>query len=80
MLLPFVRELIDGPTPLHLIEKPTPGTGGTLLATVAALYTFFQRRPERAKLWSNIATAFAIVVIVGFGSGWFLGLTANNTP
>jgi hypothetical protein len=34
LLLPFVRELIDGPTPLHLIEKPTPGTGATLLADV----------------------------------------------
>jgi hypothetical protein len=34
-LQPFVRELIDGPTPLYLIEKPTPGTGATLLATAA---------------------------------------------
>jgi len=34
MLLPFVRDLIDGPTPLHLIEKPSPGTGATLLAEV----------------------------------------------
>ncbi len=34
LLLPFVRDLIEGPTPLHLIEKPTPGTGGTLLADV----------------------------------------------
>jgi hypothetical protein len=33
LLLPFVRDLIDGPTPLHLIEKPSAGTGGTLLAT-----------------------------------------------
>jgi hypothetical protein len=32
MLLSFVRDLIDGPTPLHLIEKPSPGTGATLLA------------------------------------------------
>ena len=32
LILPFVRELIAGPTPLHLIEKPGPGTGGTLLA------------------------------------------------
>ena len=31
-LLPFARDLIDGPTPLHLIEKPTAGTGGSLLA------------------------------------------------
>lgn len=32
MLLPFVRNLIDGPTPLYLIEAPSPGTGKTLLA------------------------------------------------
>ena len=34
MILPFARELIDGPTPLHLIEKPAPGTGAGLLADV----------------------------------------------
>jgi len=33
---PFVRLMIDGPTPLFLLEKPTPGTGGTLLAHVIA--------------------------------------------
>ena len=32
LLLPFVRRLIHGPTPLHLVEAPTPGTGKTLLA------------------------------------------------
>ena len=31
LLLFFCRELIDGPTPLHLIEKPTPGVGASLL-------------------------------------------------
>jgi len=31
MLLFFSREMIDGHTPLHLAEKPTPGTGGSLL-------------------------------------------------
>jgi hypothetical protein len=34
LLQPFVRELIDGPTPLFLIEKPSAGTGGSLLADV----------------------------------------------
>ena len=29
-LLPFLRDLISGPTPLHLIEKPSPGTGAGL--------------------------------------------------
>lgn len=33
-LLPFVRELIPGPTPLHMIEAPTPGSGKGLLADV----------------------------------------------
>jgi hypothetical protein len=31
LLLGFVRAMIDGPTPLHLIEKPTAGTGATLM-------------------------------------------------
>jgi putative DNA primase/helicase len=34
-LLPFARDLIDGPTPNHLIESPVPGTGKGLLADVA---------------------------------------------
>jgi hypothetical protein len=34
MITPFVRRLIKGPTPLHLIEKATPGTGATLLSEV----------------------------------------------
>src|SRR5262249_4527874 len=34
LLLPFLRSLIQGPTPLHLIEKPTPGTGAGLLVEV----------------------------------------------
>ncbi len=36
LLLPFAREMIDGPTPLHLVEKPTPGTGATLLTDMLA--------------------------------------------
>ena len=36
VLLPFLRGLVDGPTPLHLVEKPTAGTGASLLADAAA--------------------------------------------
>ncbi len=36
LLLGFVRAMVDGPTPLHLIEKPTPGTGATLMVDVIA--------------------------------------------
>jgi len=37
LLLPFVRELIEGPTPLHLFDAPTPGTGKGLLMNVLSL-------------------------------------------
>ena len=43
LILPFVRDLISGPTPLHLITKPTPGSGGTLLAQML-LYPALGRR------------------------------------
>ncbi|MCA1777620.1 MAG: hypothetical protein LC676_19015 [Loktanella sp.] len=36
LLLGFMRAMIDGPTPLHLIEKPTPGTGATLMVDAIA--------------------------------------------
>jgi len=34
LILPFVRDLIDGPTPNHIIEAPLPGSGKGLLADV----------------------------------------------
>jgi hypothetical protein len=37
LLLPFVRQLIDGPTPLHLFDAPTEGTGKTLLCSCIAM-------------------------------------------
>lgn len=37
LLLPFVRDLIDGPTPMHIIVAPSPGTGKTLLAEAALM-------------------------------------------
>ncbi len=45
LMLPFVRDLISGPTPLHLVTKPTPGSGGTLLVQ-ALLYPALGRRVE----------------------------------
>ncbi len=49
LLLPFVRLMISGPTPLHLIESPTPGTGKGLLAqaiTVPSIPTSLTTLPE----------------------------------
>jgi len=36
MILPFVRELIKGPTPLHLVDAPARGTGKGLLTDIIA--------------------------------------------
>ena len=36
LLLGFIRAMVDGPTPLHVIEKPTPGTGATLMVDAIA--------------------------------------------
>ena len=37
LLLPVVRHLVDGLTPLHLIEAPSEGTGKTLFADVISI-------------------------------------------
>ncbi|MFZ5768636.1 MAG: hypothetical protein ACOY3F_08070 [Bacillota bacterium] len=34
LVLPFVRAMIDGPTPLHVVEASSPGSGKGLLANV----------------------------------------------
>ena len=39
LLLPLVRMMINGPTPLHIFEAPTMGTGKSLLASLAAIPT-----------------------------------------
>lgn len=36
-LLPFVRHVIDGPTPMTLVDAPTPGTGKGLLVSACAM-------------------------------------------
>lgn len=39
ILLPFVRRMVTGCTPLHLLEAPSPGSGKGLLADVIAIVT-----------------------------------------
>ena len=45
MLQHFARELVEGATPLYLIEKPAPGTGATLLADVLSFSASGRRVP-----------------------------------
>jgi putative DNA primase/helicase len=72
-LLPFARDLVAGPTPLHLFEKPAPGTGGSLLVetlSYAALggapAVMTEGRDEdewRKRLTSRLATGPAVILI-----------------
>ena len=61
-LLPFARELIDGPTPLHLIGKPKAGTGASLMVEALTM-PFLGNGPEmkappvRNEEWGKVITA-----------------------
>lgn len=45
LLLAFVRALVDGPTPFHLVDAPTEGTGKTLLIKVLLGIVFGRDTP-----------------------------------
>ena len=73
VLLPFARNLIDGPTPLHLVEKPSPGTGASLMVfaitsvtsgSPAASITEGRHEDEwRKRLTAKLMTGPNVVVI-----------------
>lgn len=77
MLLPFVRDLIDGPTPLHLIEKPSPGTGASLLAEILIypsigrpLPVLSEARDEdewRKRITAKLLTGPSVILIDNIG-------------
>jgi hypothetical protein len=62
LLTPFLRQLIDGPAPLFLLDKPAPGSGATLLASAIALVatgeapTYLPPR-ESEEEWRKVITS-----------------------
>ena len=48
ILLPFMREMVDGPTPGHLLTKPEPGTGASLLVDAISIIANGQVTPALA--------------------------------
>ncbi len=73
LLLPFARRLIPGPTPLHLFEAPTEGSGKGLLVNAIALIatgapaaggTLPETEDEvRKKLGSELSTGQPLLVL-----------------
>ena len=53
IILPHVKELISGNTPLHMIEAPTPGTGKSLLADIIVLPSTGRVAPAMIEASSN---------------------------
>ena len=73
LLHPFVRPMIAGATPLHLIDKPVPGTGAGLL-TDAITFPALGRSPDlttlgkledetRFALFAALRTGPAVIVL-----------------
>ncbi len=79
LLLPFVRRMVDGCTPLHLIEAPTPGSGKGLLADVAALIALGRccepttvtpdEEEARKKITSLLARAQPVILLDNIRTG-----------
>ena len=79
ILLPFVRRMIDGPTPIHLFEAPSPGAGKSLLAdAITVIATGKQAEPTtigrddeetRKKITSVLSLGKPVILIDNVRSG-----------
>lgn len=62
LLLPFARDLINGPTPIHLFDAPKAGTGKTkLMSLLASIFSlgagFLENAPENEEEWRKRLTS-----------------------
>ena len=73
MLLPFVRRMFWGQTPIHLLEAPTPGSGKTRLADLICIVTVGDRvgtttlaydESEARKKFTTLLSAGAQVIFI----------------
>jgi hypothetical protein len=79
LILPFVRRLIPGPTPIHLFEAQVPGAGKTLMAEVIYVVTSGEKadpttlgrddEETRKKITSMLSTGRPVVLIDNVRAG-----------
>lgn len=79
LVLPFVRRLVEGCTPIHLIEAPTPGSGKGLLGDLISIVTvgrscepttLTQDEDEaRKKITSLLAKAQPVILLDNIKTG-----------
>lgn len=79
LLEPFVRPMIDGPTPLYLIDAPVRGTGKGLLAAACCLVAT-GRRPDVMALVRSDAEEHEkrITALLLVGAQWVLLDNVNS--
>lgn len=87
LLDPFVRDLIDGPTPLRVIDAPSPGSGKGLLASVL-LSPAIGREPSimsaprdddewRKRIFASLRTSPSAILIDNVTGSLFSGALAG---
>lgn len=68
LLLMFCRDLIDGPTPGHLLTKPTPGTGASLLTDVCSIIANGEATPALPMPPNNEEMQKTLLTLISDGS------------
>jgi hypothetical protein len=73
LVLPFVRRLVDGVTPIHLLEAPSAGSGKGLLCSLVAMVTTgaasvaktlpFQEDEARKMITAELAEGRPIILL-----------------
>jgi hypothetical protein len=79
LVLPFVRRMVNGSTPIHLIEAHTPGSGKGLLADLVSLIALGRcckpttlttdEEEARKKITSMLARAQPLIVLDNIRAG-----------
>ena len=64
LLTPFLRAMIDGPVPLHVIDSPQVGTGKSLLASVAHIVATGRAAPTGVERFEQAEAHKAITALL----------------
>lgn len=78
ILLPFVRAYITGPTPVNLVDKPAPGTGGSLFVQCATLISRGEAAVEYAMPTNNNELGKTITAVLIEGRGYLVFDNINH--
>ncbi len=79
LILPFVRQMIQGPTPLHLFDAPVEGTGKTLLINVNAIVSLGRPAEATAECSNDEEWRKRITSLLAEGSAFVLLDNLNRT-